>query len=1570
MALPPVRIPNGNGHSRHSGENGGLPEARTYAQIPQVLDIPNLIESQIDSFNWFRNAGLTDVFREVSPISDYTEKKYELRFHEHKFGDPKYSPQECKEREITFSQPLYVTAHLLVKETGEIKEMPIFMGDFPMMTDNGTFVINGAERVVVSQLVRSPGIYFTTERNPSSNRGLCMAKLIPSRGAWLEFETSNKDILSVKVDRKRKVAAGTFLRALGLAYDDDILKLFADLDTDESHRYMEATLRSDPADSRESGMFPEDALRNLWGEEWLNGGQDFDKSAAHRVAAAQVEFYRRLRPGEPPSLDNSRNLIKNLFFEPRRYDLGEVGRHKLNGNLGRPSDYSTLRILTRDDIIAILRKMIQINQGQGQADDIDHLGNRRVRAVGELVQNQVRIGLLRMERMVKEKMTLVEQENASPQALVNIRPVVASVREFFGGSQLSQFMDQTNPLAELTHKRRLSALGPGGLSRERAGFDVRDVHFSHYGRICPIETPEGPNIGLLSSLASYARVNPFGFIESPYRVVRRELPKDSDDLRGRVVTEPVINPENDRIIVNKGVAIGANRINAIRHLPDGYIVWVRPFVEHQKIWDAQQIDKSRQYLNREIPRVREIAEREIQGIRETANREIPKLRKTANQEILKLRASVNREIQDLRVAANREIQDLRAAVANRIYRIQRGQPTSPGATTLTEISMHLVQHYINLGFSTRLVDEADIRAARNRLVLEHHPDRNPGDPDATAKTTAVNLAFEELSNPEKRKEYDAKIIDAENRLVGSRKTGPEEIHNINRQLTADIAAREGKLAADIAAREGKLAADIAAQENIITARENKLAADIAAREAKLTADIAALEAKKARLQFMEWLEPSYDPKDPVVWHSADKEEQCKIAQANANLDGMNHFTDDRVEIRIGDQYTQGSPAEVDLMDVSPMQIMSVSAALIPFLEHDDANRALMGSNMQRQAVPLLRAQAPTVGTGIEDRVARDSGQMVTAQSAGVVTSVNGREIVVTAADGQEHRHSLIKFSRTNQGTCFDQSPIVSRGDIVKKNAVLADSSSTQEGDLALGQNVLVAFMSWEGYNYEDAIILSERLYRDDYFTSIHIERHEMEARETKLGPEEITRDIPNVGENNLRDLDERGIIRIGADVGPGDILVGKVTPKGETELTAEEKLLRAIFGEKSRDVKDTSLRVPHGERGKVIDVKVLSRENKDDLSPGVKEAVRVWIAQTRKIAVGDKMAGRHGNKGVVARILPEEDMPYLEDGTPVDIILNPIGVPSRMNLGQVLETHLGWAARGLHFRANTPVFDGASDSRIEDGLARIWFNERKDAILTGEGLSQSEKAAVIRWLEDYRCDPPQMLERIFDESLTGFTREACLRLWLALDAGRDPWGLDVQQMHNMALEVHRQRGIAPPTFGKFKLYDGRTGDPFDQLVTVGDIYILKLIHLVEDKIHARSTGPYSMITQQPLGGKAQFGGQRFGEMEVWALEAYSAAYNLQEVLTVKSDDVAGRVKTYEAVVKGEPIDKPGVPESFNVLLKELQSLGLAVQLLNEENRPSVTQDIGPDLVAELGPDFGANLPDLNPAPEPAFAADD
>ncbi len=1277
MALPAIR----NGHTLQS------PDVRTYAQIPQVLEVPNLIQSQIQSYKWFNEEGLEDVFREVSPILDYTSKKYELHFQEHEFRPPKYSPQECKEREITFSQPLYVKTQLVMKETGEIKEQEIFMGDFPMMTENGTFIINGAERVVVSQLVRSPGIYFVTERSPSSNRNLCMAKLIPSRGAWLEFETSNKDVLSVKVDRKRKVSASTFLRALGVAYDDQITALFDEVDLDETHRYMQATLRSDPAADPGSVSFREEDLRSLW--EWLHEGEEFDKEAAQRIAGAQIEFYRRLRPGEPPSLENSRNLINNLFFEDRRYDLGRVGRYKFNRRLALPELDSDPKTLTRRDIVAVIRTMIQINQGEGQVDDIDHLGNRRVRAVGELVQNQVRVGLLRMERMVKEKMTLVDPETAAPQGLVNIRPVVAAVREFFGGSQLSQFMDQTNPLAELTHKRRLSALGPGGLSRERAGFDVRDVHFSHYGRICPIETPEGPNIGLLSSLASYARVNEFGFIESPYRVVCRELSKDSPDLRGRIVAETVENPENGHVIVNEGVSIGANRIAAIRRLPEGTMIKVRPFV---------------------------------------------------------------------------------------------------------------------------------------------------------------------------------------------------------------------------------------------------------------------MEASAANLE------------ESIVWLSADKEETFRIAQANAKLDSLNQFVEDRIEIRVGDQYTQGSPSEAHLMDVSPMQIMSVSAALIPFLEHDDANRALMGSNMQRQAVPLLRPQSPTVGTGIEERVARDSGQLVTSKVNGVVTSVNGREIVVTDVDGTEHVHPLIKFSRTNQGTCFDQRPIATRGDVVQVGSVLADSSSTENGELALGQNVLVAFMSWEGYNYEDAIIVSERLYRDDFFTSIHIERHEMEARETKLGPEEITRDIPNVGEASLRDLDERGIIRVGADVAPGDILVGKVTPKGETELTAEEKLLRAIFGEKSRDVKDTSLRVPHGERGKVIDVKVLSRENKDDLNPGVKEAVRVWIAQTRKISVGDKMAGRHGNKGVVARILPEEDMPYMEDGTPVDIILNPIGVPSRMNLGQVLETHLGMAADQLGFQAKTPVFDGATDEAIEDSFARIWFRQQAAAAHNGNGTEnghhngngngsrKGEAEQVYRWLEERGCDPYD----IFDESKMGVAREACLRLWLENEAGRDTTGMDIHQMHQEALKVHRERLIAPPTFGKFMLYDGRTGEEFDQLVTVGSIYILKLIHLVEDKIHARSTGPYSMITQQPLGGKAQFGGQRFGEMEVWALEAYSAAYNLQEVLTVKSDDVAGRVKTYEAVVKGEPIGQPGVPESFNVLMKELQSLGLRVQLLSEDNRPISAQDLAPELGSEFGGAIGGN----------------
>ena len=1248
MVLPTAR----NGHPV------ALPKVKTYARIPQVLDVPNLIQSQIESWDWFKADGLQEVYQEISPIADYTSKKYELHFLEHYFREAKYSPQDSKEREITFSQPLYVKTRLVMKDTGEIKEQEIFMGDIPMMTPNGTFVINGAERVVVSQLVRSPGIYFVYERNAVSDRNLCFAKLIPSRGAWLEFETSSKDVLSIKVDRKRKVSATTFLRALGVASDEELLDLFKGVDTDENHQYIQSTLDRDPSTDAKELNYKDDDLRSLW--EWLRPDHEFDSGLAKRIAGAQIEFYRRLRPGEPPSLENSRNLIRNLFFGPRRYDLGRVGRYKLNRRLDQQSN-ADLMTLTLEDMVAVIRTMIRVNHGEGRPDDIDHLGNRRVRAVGELVQNQVRVGLLRMERMVKEKMTLVDPETAAPQGLVNIRPVVAAVREFFGGSQLSQFMDQTNPLAELTHKRRLSALGPGGLSRERAGFDVRDVHFSHYGRICPIETPEGPNIGLLSSLASYARINSYGFIESPYRWVLKSLPCDSPDLEGRTVTENVLD-ESGKTIVGKGKPISKKKMATVRDLPQGTLIAVRPFV--------------------------------------------------------------------------------------------------------------------------------------------------------------------------------------------------------------------------------------------------------AAEEAA------------------------------VVYLSADQEENYRVAQANSLLDSLHQFVDDRVEVRVGETYTEAPPDAVDLMDVSPMQIMSVSAALIPFLEHDDANRALMGSNMQRQAVPLLQPQAPMVGTGIESRVARDSGQVVLSEACGAVTSVTGREIVVTDNEGSEHRHQVIKFARTNQGTCFDQRPIVSKGDLVDQGDILADSSSTDHGELALGQNVLVAFMSWEGYNYEDAIIISERLVKDDYFTSTHIEKHEMEARETKLGPEEITRDIPNVGETSLRDLDERGIIRAGAEVGPGDILVGKVTPKGETELTAEEKLLRAIFGEKSRDVKDTSLRVPHGERGKIIEVKVLNRANRDDLPPGVNEAVRVWIAQTRKISVGDKMAGRHGNKGVVARILPEEDMPFLADGTPMDIILNPIGVPSRMNLGQVLETHLGWAARGLNFRANTPVFDGARDDSIEDALARVWFAHESGAIDAGpsEGSPQLNFATLESWLAERGLD----YQSLFDDSLLGVAQEACLRLWLKDVAEEDPEGLSTAEMRQLALKVHRERRIAPPTFGKFELFDGRTGDAFDQLVTVGSIYILKLIHLVEDKIHARSTGPYSMITQQPLGGKAQFGGQRFGEMEVWALEAYSAAYNLQEVLTVKSDDVAGRVKTYEAVVKGEPIGQPGVPESFNVLLKELQSLGLSVELLNEDVRPSLSQGISDD----------------------------
>ena len=1204
------------------------PAIKSYARIPKVLEPSSLIQVQTNSFDWLKTVGIRDVLDEINPIQDVTGSRFELHFGEHSFRSPKNDEDECRDKESTYEAPLYVTVSLLVKDTGEIKEQTLFFGDVPLMTPTGTFVINGAERVVVSQLVRSPGAYFTRLLDPGTGRNVSFSKLIPYRGAWLEFETSPRDIISVKIDRKRKLPVTTFLRALGFGGDEELLELFKDVDTDEAHQYVKTTIERD--------------------------------TAVQTEAQALVEVYRRLRPGEPPSVESARTLLENLFFNARRYDLGRVGRYKMNRRMGHDVPMAE-RTLTKEDIIQMLRMMIRINNGAASPDDIDHLGNRRVRAVGELIQNQLRVGLLRMERVVKERMTILDQEQATPSALINIRPVVAAVREFFGGSQLSQFMDQTNPLAELTHKRRLSALGPGGLSRERAGFDVRDVHYSHYGRICPIETPEGPNIGLLGSLATYARINDYGFIETPYRHVHKEIASNDPDIAGRIARVDLRGEDG------------------------------KPFLR-----DGRPVSN---------PVAKKLAEMEPWQV-----------------------------------------------------------PVQPFVTT--------------------------------------------------------------------------------------------------------------------------------------------------------------------------------DP-DDIRFLPADEEDKFVVAQANAKMDDKLQLIEERIECRSSQHYSTEPPDRVDFVDVSPMQIVSVSTALIPFLEHDDANRALMGSNMQRQAVPLLRPDAPLVGTGMEGRVAQDSGQMVLSRVAGTVTSVTGNWVTVTDNEGEAHQHKLHKFVRSNQGTCLTQRAIVSRGDRVTVNAPLADSSSTDQGDLALGQNVLCAFVPLEGYNFEDAIIISENVVRNSKFTSVHIEKYEVESRDTKLGPGEITRDIPNVGEDALRNLDEDGIIRIGAEVGPGDILVGKITPKGETELTAEEKLLRAIFGEKARDVKDTSLRVPHGERGRIIEVKVLTRENGDELSPGVNKLVRVWVAQTRTLSEGDKMAGRHGNKGVVSRIMPVEDMPYLPDGTSVDIILNPIGVPSRMNLGQVLETHLGLAAHKLHFRAVTPVFDGADDEDIRDALARAWLVERANAMSTlprdTPFGAEPDWAAARAWVAARGFDA----DAVFSDARYGAATDVCLKVWLEdmaddyQQATGNPLtlpGVGSGELYPHALQVARVLNVAPPVIGKSTLYDGRTGEPFDGPVTVGYIYMLKLIHLVEDKIHARSTGPYSLITQQPLGGKAQFGGQRFGEMEVWALEAYSAAYNLQEMLTVKSDDVVGRVKTYEAIVKGEDVVQPGVPESFHVLVKELQSLGLAVELRYEDER--------------------------------------
>jgi len=1128
-------------------------ERLSFGKIPEVLPLPDLISIQRDSFGWLLKEGLKETFEEISPIEDY-QGVMKLYLREHWFEAPKYTVEECHDKDITYSAPLFVNAEFVNTSTGEIKAQTVFMGDFPLMTDKGTFIINGTERVVVSQLVRSPGVYFSRDLDKTSDKELFSCKVIPGRGAWLEFEVDKRDIVGVRIDRKRRQNATVLLRAFGYS-NDDMLSLF---DGAESIRL---TLEKDHIET------PEDSL---------------------------LDIYRKLRPGEPPTVDSARTLLESLFFNPKRYDLAKVGRYKVDKKLGdlTPAARAKLEslrknlaeekrgfvladknktILTYEDIVKTLQYIVKLHAGEPdhQEDDIDHFGNRRLRSVGELIQNQVRIGLSRMERVVRERMTTQDVEAITPQTLINIRPVVASIKEFFGTSQLSQFMDQTNSLAVLTHKRRLSALGPGGLSRERAGFEVRDVHPSHYGRMCPIETPEGPNIGLIGNLATYARINEFGFIETPYR---------------KVV---------------KGVV-------------------------------SDQID----YL------------------------------------------------------------------------------------------------------------------------------------------------------------------------------------------------------------------------------------------------------------------------------TADEEDRHVIAQANTPLDPKGRMLEEKVLCRkSGGELITVPATEVDYMDVAPHQIVSVATALIPFLEHDDANRALMGANMQRQAVPLIKTDAPLIGTGVEFRAAVDAGDVVISDKAGVVEDVDANQIVVAANDGTKQTYKLQKFRRSNQDTCLNQKPVVSEGQKVVEGEVLADGPSTEQGELALGRNLCVAFMPWEGHNYEDAIILSERLVKEDMLTSIHIEEYEVDARDTKLGAEEITRDIPNVADEVLKDLDDEGIIRIGAEVNPGDVLVGKVTPKGETELTPEERLLRAIFGEKAREVRDTSLKVPHGETGTVIGVRKFAREMGDELSPGVNELVRVYVAQKRKISEGDKLAGRHGNKGVISKILPEEDMPFLEDGSPVDIILNPLGVPSRMNLGQVLEAHLGWvAAKGWNF-PNEPE----------------WM-----------------KAAGWKETETHREGPVNFASPVFD-------------------GARDYEIADLLKHANPNRDGIQLVGGD----GKARLFDGRSGEPYEVPITVGYVYILKLAHLVDDKIHARSTGPYSMITQQPLGGKAQFGGQRFGEMEVWALEAYGAAFALQELLTIKSDDVMGRVKVYEAIVKGENIPEPGIPESFKVLIKEMQSLCLNVDVLSAEGKEIEMRDSDEDIfraAEELGIDLSRREP--------------
>jgi len=1291
-----------------------LPE-KSYARIPVVYDLPQLIEVQLESFQRLKTDMLGDLFDEISPIESYNKglklyfpsknpdlKQWGLKYW---FEAPKHTIDECVERDLTYASPLWVTVLLAGPDVSEPIKQDIFLGEFPEMTEKGTFIINGTERVVVSQLIRSPGVYFEAPVDRSTGHRLASAKLIPDRGAWMEFETRKNDYLILKFNRKRTVPITIFLRALaaindGLVdrpykygSDEELIAIFRDVDNDPDRLFIANTIRQEPA---------------------------WDLSGGMKIAdAALVEFFKRMRPGDPATIENARQFLEEQIVDQRHYDLERVGRYKLNQKLDLTDHIPvTHRTVSAWDVVALVRRLIMINNFQEDKDDIDHLGNRRVKTVGELIQNKLRVGLRRMERVIKERMSIRDQDQISPASLVNIRPVVASLREFFGSSQLSQFMDQTNPLAELRHKRTLSALGPGGLRRERAGFDVRDVHHSHYGRICPIETPEGPNIGLIGRLATFAMVNEYGFIETPYRRVMKYLA--SDDLRivNRMVKETLADPDTGEVIVTDGERVTEKMLPALKKL-DRKSIPVKPFVS-----------KDVEYL------------------------------------------------------------------------------------------------------------------------------------------------------------------------------------------------------------------------------------------------------------------------------SADAEDKFVIAQANTPLTIDFEFDLDRISCRHHSDFIISGQENINYMDIAPNQVVGISASLIPFLEHDDANRALMGSNMQAQAVPLLRPDIPTVSTGMESYAAKDSGQVMVAEEDGDVISVTGREVIVRGENGLRN-YLLRKYQRSNQSTCIDQRPAVVKGQRVHKGDVLADSSSTVNGHLALGQNAVVAFVSWEGGNFEDAILISERLVQDDRFTSVHIEKYEIEARDTKLGPEEITRDIPNVGEDAIKDLDEGGIIRIGAEVGPNDILVGKITPKGEKELTPEERLLRAIFGEKSRDVKDTSLRMPHGERGKVVDVKVFTRDDNSDLSAGVDMMVRVSVAQRRKITAGDKMAGRHGNKGVVSRVVSVEDMPFLEDGTPVDIILNPLGVPGRMNIGQVLEVHLGWAAHRLGFRAITPVFDGTNEFEIEAELARAWMIDRawqvsannawqwvKDQDYTPAMIRDDDEVRLLymeQWLGDqgydiYKLTADRQLAR--QSVLEGWLRDegykpeeilafksvdylgekasqlcdkkaivACLKLWLVAE-GQDVSEVNDDDVRTVADTFMRASGRPMPILGKMTLHDGKTGQKFDQPVTVGVMTMLKLHHLVEDKVHARSTGPYSLVTQQPLGGKAQFGGQRFGEMEVWALEAYGAAYTLQEMLTVKSDDVQGRVATYEAIVKGEQIEEPGLPASFRVLVKELQSLGLSVEAVMDNGE---TVRFGKDEERVKPPSMGTGL---------------